>query len=74
MLLMKKNGIKFNLWDPFISEHDHKELNNLGFQTLKSSPKNTEIAFLCVYHDVFIEYFNNFNGVIYNYKNSYKDE
>ena len=74
MLLMKKNGIKFNLWDPFISEHDHKELNNLGFQTLKSSPKNTEIAFVCVYHDLFIEYFNNFNGVIYDYKNTYKGE
>ena len=70
MLLMKKNGIKFNLWDPLISEQDHKELNSLGFQTLKSSPKNTEIAFVCVYHDEIIKYLNNFHGVIYDYKNS----
>ena len=72
MLLMKKNGIKFNLWDPLISEQDHKELNNLGFQTLKSSPKNTEIAFVCVYHDEIVKYLNNFHGVIYDYKNSYR--
>ena len=72
MLLMKKNGIKFNLWDPLISEQDHQELNNLGFQTLKSSPNNTEIAFVCVCHDEIIKYLNDFHGVIYDYKNSYR--
>ena len=36
MLLMKKNGIKFNLWDPLISEQDHKELNNLNLFVRRS--------------------------------------
>ena len=70
MLLMKENTIKFSLWDPLISEEDHYELNTLGFKTLKSSPKDIKVAFLCVYHDEFVEFFKNFNGIVYDYKNS----
>ena len=68
ILLMQKNGIKFNVWDPLITEEDHHELNNLGVESLKSSPDNTQIAFICVFHDAFIEYFKNFDGIVYDYK------
>ena len=68
ILLMQKNGITFNVWDPLITEEDHYELNNLGVESLKSSPDNTQIAFICVFHDAFIEYFKNFDGIVYDYK------
>ncbi len=73
ILSMKENGIKVNLWDPLILESDHNELNNLGIETLKSCPKNPQVAFLCVYHNEFIEYFRNFKGILYDYKNPTRD-
>ena len=70
ILLMRDYGIKVNLWDPLILDKDHVELNDLGIKTFKKCPKNVEIAFICVYHDEFIDYFKNFKGILYDYKNT----
>ena len=69
LLSMKNSKIKFQLWDPLILEHDHKELNELGIKTLKVEPKNVGIALLCVRHEEFNEFLNKFHGVLYDYKN-----
>ena len=66
---MRDCKIKFQLWDPLILEHDHKELNELGIKTLKVEPKNVGIALLCVRHEEFNEFLNKFHGVLYDYKN-----
>ncbi len=70
MLLMKEHDIKFNLWDPLISYQDHEQLNGLGFKTLKSTPKNVEVAFVCVNHDEIKRFLNAYKGVVYDYRNS----
>jgi UDP-N-acetyl-D-galactosamine dehydrogenase len=70
MLLMKKHDIKFNLWDPFISDQDHDQLNGQGFETLKSTPKNVEVAFVCVNHDEINRFLNAYKGVVYDYRNT----
>ena len=70
LLLMKESKIKFQLWDPLISEYDHKELNKLGVKTLKLEPKNVEVLLLCVRHKEFNELLNKFNGILYDYKNT----
>ena len=69
VLLMRDSNINFQLWDPLISEHDHRELKKLGIKTLKQKPKFVEVAFLCVQHKQFQEFFKNFNGVTYDYRN-----
>ena len=48
LLLMRDSKFKFQLWDPLISDHDHKELNKLGIKTLKDEPKDVKVALLCV--------------------------
>ena len=60
ILSMKDLNINFQLWDPLISEEDHKELNKLGIKTIKKAPKNNEVAFLCVYHKQFKDYLRDF--------------
>ena len=69
LLSMKELNINFQLWDPLISEEDHKELNKLGIKTIKKAPKNNKVAFLCVNHNQFKEYLRGFQGIIFDYKN-----
>ena len=69
MILMKEHDIKFNLWDPLITQQDHDQLNSQGFETLKSTPKNVEVVFLCVNHDEIAKFLNTYNGVVYDYRN-----
>jgi UDP-N-acetyl-D-galactosamine dehydrogenase len=69
LLSMKNSKIKFQLWDPLILDHDHKELNELGVKTLKDEPKDVKVALLCVRHSQFNNFLNKFNGVLYDYKN-----
>ena len=66
---MRNSKIKFQLWDPLISYNDHKELKELGIQTLMDEPKDVKVALLCVKHSQFQDFFKNFNGVLYDYKN-----
>ena len=70
MLLMKENDIKFILWDPLISDQDHDQLNAQGFKTIKSTPQNVEVAFVCVNHDEINRYLNAYKGVVYDYRNA----
>ena len=69
LLSMRNSKIKFQLWDPLISDNDHKELKELGIKTLKEEPKDVKVAFLCVRHSQFHNFLNKFNGVLYDYKN-----
>jgi UDP-N-acetyl-D-galactosamine dehydrogenase len=69
LLLMRDSKIKFQLWDPLIFDHDHKELNELGIKTLKDEPKDVKVALLCVRHPHFNNFLNKYNGVLYDYKN-----
>ena len=69
ILSMKQSNIKFQLWDPLILDHDHKELNKLGIKTLKDEPKDVEVALLCVRHSQFKDFLKKFNGILYDYKN-----
>jgi UDP-N-acetyl-D-mannosaminuronate dehydrogenase len=66
---MKNSKIKFQLWDPLILDHAHKELNELGVKTLKDEPKDVKVALLCVRHSKFDNFLNKFDGVLYDYKN-----
>ena len=69
MLLMKEHDIKFNLWDPLISQQDHDQLNSQGFETFKSTPKNVEVAFVCVNHYEITKFLNTYKGLVYDYRN-----
>jgi UDP-N-acetyl-D-galactosamine dehydrogenase len=73
ILSMRDSKIKFQLWDPLILDHDHKELNKLGIKTLKNEPKDVKVALLCVRHAQFEDFFKKFNGVLYDYKHSIGD-
>jgi UDP-N-acetyl-D-galactosamine dehydrogenase len=68
LLLMRNSKIKFQLWDPLISDNDYKELKELGIKTLKDEPKNVKVALLCVRHKQFEDFFKKFDGVLYDYK------
>jgi len=68
LLLMRESKIRFQLWDPLILDHDHKELNELGIKTLKDEPKDVKVALLCVRHKQFEGFFQKFNGALYDYK------
>jgi len=68
LILMRDKKIKFQLWDPLISEEDHLELNKLGIETIKLEPKNPKIVMICVNHNQFNSFLENYNGMLYNYK------
>ena len=69
LLLMRDSKFKFQLWDPLILDHDYRELDELGIKTLKDEPKDVKVALVCVRHTQFEEFFKNFHGVLYDYKN-----
>jgi len=69
LLSMKNSNIKFQLWDPLMLEEDHSELKKLGIKTLKKEPKNVKVAMVCVRHSQFKNFFQQFDGIIYDYKN-----
>ena len=69
ILSMKDLNINFQLWDPLISDEDHMELKRLGIKTIKEEPKDAMVVLLCVKHKQFQDFINNFDGVIYDYKN-----
>jgi flagellar assembly factor FliW len=66
---MRDSKFKFQLWDPLILDHDYRELDELGIKTLKDEPKDVKVALLCVRHTQFEDFFKNFHGVLYDYKN-----
>ncbi len=74
LLSMQNSKIKFQLWDPLISNHDHKELKKLGINTHKYEPKDVKVAMLCVQHTQFEDFLIKFNGVLYDYKNNIEDK
>ena len=69
VLSMIDAKIKFKLWDPLILDRDHKELNKLGIKTHMDEPKDVKVALLCVRHTQFQNFFKNFDGILYDYKN-----
>ena len=73
LLSMKNSKIKFQLWDPLISNHDHKELKKLGINTIQNEPKDVKVVMLCVQHTQFKNFLKKFNGVLYDYKNIIED-
>ena len=69
ILLMQNQGIKVKLWDPLISEEDHKDLNMHGIETHVNEPKNIKLAFVCVYHDQVLNFLKDYKGLKYDYRN-----
>ena len=69
VLSMIDAKIKFKLWDPLILDRDHKELNKLGIKTHMDEPKDVKVVLLCVRHTQFQNFFKNFDGILYDYKN-----
>ena len=68
IISMRDLNMKFQLWDPLISDQAHKELKKLGIKTTKKDPKNTEVALICVRHREFQEFFKHYDGIVYDYK------
>ncbi|MEK9780875.1 MAG: UDP binding domain-containing protein, partial [Gammaproteobacteria bacterium] len=68
IILMKNKNINFELWDPLILKEDYLELNKLGIKALKSEPKNPKIVMICVNHQQFDFFLENYNGIIYDYR------
>ena len=44
-------------------------VNKLGINTLKNEPEDVKVALLCVRHAQFDDFFKNFDGILYDYKN-----
>ena len=70
ILSMQDFGIKAQVWDPLISKKDHEELKKLGFKSFKEEPKNAKVAMICVYHNQFKQYFSNYDGIVFDYRNN----
>jgi len=70
---MKDRNIKIKLWDPMISKEDRQALSDDGIETYNEEPKDVKVAFICVYHDQIINFIKNFDGIIYDYKDSTRD-
>ncbi|MAZ79778.1 MAG: GDP-mannose dehydrogenase [Gammaproteobacteria bacterium] len=68
LISMRNKNIKFQLWDPLITEEDHLELNKLGIETIKLEPKETNIVMICVNHNQFNSFLENYNGILYDFK------
>jgi UDP-N-acetyl-D-galactosamine dehydrogenase len=70
LISMKDLKIDLELWDPLISEDVYMELKDLGITALKFEPKKVEVLMLCVKHDQFNLFLKNYDGIVYDYKNT----
>jgi UDP-N-acetyl-D-galactosamine dehydrogenase len=70
LLLIRESGIKVKLWDPWISQKDHTYLNRQGIETYNSTPKDVELAFVCVYHEEILDFLQSYKGLVYDYRDS----
>jgi UDP-N-acetyl-D-galactosamine dehydrogenase len=71
-------GLNLSLWDPLLLEIDKSKLRNLGIKVYDVHPENVELAFVCVYHDEIIDFLNDYDGLIFDFRklnitNSHKD-
>jgi UDP-N-acetyl-D-galactosamine dehydrogenase len=65
---LKKAGIKIKLWDPFISEETRNKLRKDGIDAHIKKPENIQLAFVCVYHQQIIDFLDEYDGVVYDFK------
>ncbi|MDB2605063.1 nucleotide sugar dehydrogenase [Gammaproteobacteria bacterium] len=65
---LKKADIKIKLWDPFISEETRNKLRKDGIDAHIKKPENIQLAFVCVYHQQIIDFLDEYDGVVYDFK------
>jgi len=65
---VKDLGIKVSLWDPLLDISRLHDLELDGIEVYKSRPVAIEFAFLCVSHDEILEFLQNHNGYLFDYK------
>ena len=68
ILLMQNEGFKVDIWDPLISEDDHKYIESIGVHSHKKQPSDTQLVFLCVYHEQILKFLEGYDGLVYDYR------
>lgn len=68
ILAMQERGIRLCIWDPLLSSELHDTLNESGIETYINRPEEIQLAFVCVYHDQILNFLNDFNGIVYDFK------
>jgi UDP-N-acetyl-D-galactosamine dehydrogenase len=70
LIYLVKNKVNhISLWDPVVELNELKELEDHGIKIYTKKPKNIEFAFLCVNHDEIKSFLEDFDGLIFDYKN-----
>ena len=69
ILGLKDLNININLWDPLIDASTKEYIKSLDIKIYESRPENIDYAFVCVYHDEILDFLENFNGPVFDYKN-----
>ena len=69
LMLMIKNGLNVNLWDPHINEEVKTKLTKIGVFVYEKKPLDADLIFLCVYHDEILEFLDVYEGFVFDYRN-----
>ena len=67
-LSLIKKGFNVDVWDPLIGDEDIKKIQCKGVRIFKETPVNPGIVMLCVPHKQILSFLENFEGVVFNYK------
>ena len=69
LYLLKNLGTNLSLWDPLVDISELIEFESMGIKIYTSKPKRIEFAFLCVNHDEINLLLENYEGIVFDYKN-----
>lgn len=65
--ILQKLNFRVNLWDPLILDSDKEMLKSRNVEIL-DKPSIHKVIFLCVYHDEILEFLQNYDGFVYDYR------
>ena len=68
ILSLKGAGMKITLWDPFITNEIQNKLREDGIDAHIKQPENIHLAFVCVYHQQVLDFLEEYDGAVYDYK------
>ena len=68
ILDIKDLGIRVSLWDPLLDEDQLNSIEQEGVEVFRDTPKNIDLAFLCVPHFQILDYLKNYKGPVFDYK------
>ena len=65
---LRDAGFKSMIWDPYLNDETILILKKHNIKSSRETPKNIELAFVCVYHNEVLRFLDSHNGLVYDFR------